>query len=484
MSAGTKTILFRAAVVALFAIAIAMRLYQLGLPFDRDGYDEGVYWQSLRAMGTGHTLYGEVFYSQPPGFLLSVYPVYVLFGASLWSARLGVALVSLFGLLGALLLGMALSGRPGALAALLLAVVDPLFLMESQTIQGEALSVGFSFLAIGLALYWWKYPAGRRGLLLAILTGGTVALSIMCKLLGVALLVPAVLLPAARLWWDTAEERGRIWFSIIAGAAAFFLTVLVLTLPFLGAFQALWSGVVTFHIDAGRVFGGNAQGNTAMLENALETLLALAALYGSVTALLRQDRRVLSLLGWFFATAFLLWRQVPLFGHHFVSLTPPLVALSTMGIAGPATSKRALTWVAALLVLTAATLAVRTDLLYYGNAAAKSVDGLAQLEGRVAADLERAVTSDQQVVTDAQFIAGLAGRNTPPALVDTSIVRIATGSVTLSQLESLANQPQVHAVLFFSGRFGLKDVAAFHEWVAQRYHPMRNYGGGKELWAK
>ncbi len=203
-----QTILFWAVIVALLAIAIAMRLYNLGLPFDRDSYDEGVYWQSLRAMGEGHALYGDIFYSQPPLFLLSTYPIYALFGASLWSARLGIAVVSLFGLAGALLLGKALGGRLGALAALLLAVVDPLFLAQSQTIQAEASSVAFSFLAMGLALYWWKYPTGRRGLLLAVLTGVTVALSIMCKLLGVALLVPVVLLMLARLWWGTVGEDG------------------------------------------------------------------------------------------------------------------------------------------------------------------------------------------------------------------------------------------------------------------------------------
>ncbi|HLQ10745.1 MAG TPA: phospholipid carrier-dependent glycosyltransferase, partial [Ktedonobacteraceae bacterium] len=202
-----QTLLFWAAVVALFALAIPMRLYHLGLPFDRDSYDEGVYWQSLRAMGAGHALYSDIFYSQPPFFLLSTYPLYALFGASLWSARLGIAVVSLFGLAGALLLGKALSGRLGALAALLLAVVDPLFLAQSQTIQAEASSVAFSLLAIGLAFYWWKYPLGRRGLLLAILTGVTVALSIMCKLLGVALLVPIALMMAVRLWKGVENEH-------------------------------------------------------------------------------------------------------------------------------------------------------------------------------------------------------------------------------------------------------------------------------------
>ena len=519
-----QAILFWAVIVALFVIAIATRLYQLGLPFDRDSYDEGVYWQSLRAMAAGHALYSDIFYSQPPFFLLSTYPIYTLFGASLWSARLGIALISLFGLVGAFLLGKAISGRVGAIAALLLAVVDPLFLAQSQTIQAEASSVAFSFLAIGLALYWFKYPTGKRGLLLATLTGVTVALSIMSKLLGVSLLVPVVLLMLARLWWgagdamsEEKEEKGtraaqapprpsmpaqisRPYLSLSVGILAFIATMLLLTLPFFGSFQAFWSDVVTFHTAAGSVLSSNPQmgqsGNTAKLGTALATLLALAALYGTVAAIVRRDWRVLPLLGWFLATAFLLWRQVPLFPHHFVSLTPPLVALAVMGVAGleiySSTSTRAstlnlrtvLTWLAVLLILVTALADTRTDLLYYKNASARGVDGLAQLEARVAADLDRAIRPDQQVVTDAQFIADLASRNTPPGLVDTSMVRITTGSVTLSRLESLANQPQVHAVLFFTGRFGLPDVAAFHKWVAQRFHLLHNYGGGRELWVR
>jgi Dolichyl-phosphate-mannose-protein mannosyltransferase len=512
-----QTSLFWATVIALFAIAIFMRLYHLGLPFDRDSYDEGVYWQSLRAMGAGHALYGDIFYSQPPFFLLSTYPIYAFFGASLWSARLAIAIVSLFGPVGAFLLGKALSGRLGALATLLLVIIDPLFLAQSQTIQAEASSVAFSLLAIGLAFYWWKYPSGWRGLLLAILTGVTVALSVMCKLLGVALLVPVLMMMVARLWWGVERESGkenqdegqdrsqgmgkrRPYMSVAAGIGAFLLTMILLTLPFLGSFQAMWTSVVTFHTGAGTLLSSNPQlgqsGNTFKLETALATLLTLAAFYGSVIALLRRDWRVLPLLGWLLATAFLLWRQVPLFSHHFVSLTPPLIGLAVMGIAEPVAYKRAFasasslsmtavfTWIAVLLILFTAMLETRTDLIYYNNAAARGVDGLAQLEARVAADLDHAITPGQQVVTDAQFIADLASRDTPPALVDTSMVRITTGSITLARLEALTAQPQVHAVLFFTGRFGLPGVATFHAWVAQRFHLLHNYGSGRELWVR
>src|SRR5216684_5889462 len=205
-----QTVLRWGSVFALFVVAIGMRLYDLGLPFDRDGYDEGVYWQSLLAMRAGHSLYQQIFYSQPPLFLLSLFPGYVLFGSTLWSARFGIALVSLFGLLGAALLGKALSGRLGAIAALLLLVVNPLYLAESQTIQAEASSTAFTLLAVGLAYLWWEHPAGKRGLCYAALTGIALVLSILCKLLSLTALVPIVLLMLARLWqtWRTQPGAG------------------------------------------------------------------------------------------------------------------------------------------------------------------------------------------------------------------------------------------------------------------------------------
>ena len=79
---------------ALLALAVWMRLYNLGQPFDHDGYDEGVYWQTLRSMSAGYTLYQQIFYSQPPFFILSAYPFFALLGNTLWSARFGIAMLS------------------------------------------------------------------------------------------------------------------------------------------------------------------------------------------------------------------------------------------------------------------------------------------------------------------------------------------------------------------------------------------------------
>src|SRR5437588_6374476 len=145
------------------------------------------------------------------------------------------------------------------------------------------------------------------------------------------------MLMLARLWQISAPTKlMNPYIAIVAGILAFLLTTILVMLPFLGSFQAMVASVITFHTDAASMLSTNSQfsqsGNLLKVESALTTLLALAALYGTAAALLRQDWRVLPLLGWLLATAFLLWRQVPLFSHHFVSLTPPLIALSVMAL--------------------------------------------------------------------------------------------------------------------------------------------------------
>jgi hypothetical protein len=154
---------------------------------------------------------------------------------------------------------------------------------------------------------------------------------------------------------------------------------------------------------------------------------------------------------------------------------------------GQVTSRLWSSWttlIALLLILITVVFDVQRDVMYYDMMKMNSVSVLNQLQVDVAADLRQAITPDQLVVTDAQFIAGLAHRRTPSSLVDTSTVRINDGSLTLQQLIDGASQPQVHAVLFFSLRFYLPKVAGFHDWVAHHFRLVRAYGSGRELWVR
>ena len=482
-----------------FGIGIWTRLYDLGLPFDRDGYDEGVYWQSLRSMASGYHLYRNIFYSQPPFFLLSIYPTYMLFGQTLWSARLGIALISLLGLLGAFVLGYTISGRVGGLAALLLLVLDPLYLQQSQTLQAEAPFVAFSLLAVASAYLWWKHPNGRLGMTYATFAGVTLALSIFCKLFGLATLVPIGLLFLAhvrRIWLQEPKTRLLASRSLLIGVTAFLLTCAALLLPFASSFSQLIQGVISFHSAASKVYQGTKTVNPSLLRHSLTSLLTLAAIYGAIVALLRRDWLVLPLLAWLGATVLLLWQQTPLFGHHLVALTAPLTSLAVIGIHPlPAlkTFKLARSRLSAcviLLAVLAVILVTVVDCLavqgYYKSEAQQgSTVAVTHWDVNVERDLQRVTPPDQLVITDAQFLAARANRNIDPPLVDTSNVRVSTGYLTAQLLITEAAQPSVHAVLFYTGRlFRIKDITLFYMWLKQHFRLAQKYYEGKELWVK
>ncbi len=491
-----QNVLFGLIALLLLGVGIWMRLHKLDLPFDRDSYDEGVYWQSLRALSAGHGLYQQTFYSQPPFFLLSVFPVYTLFGQSLWAARLGIALVSVTGLVGAFLLGKGLGGRVGALVALLLLIVDPLYLAQSQTLQAEAPSTALSFLAVGLIYLWWERPDGMTGICLAVLSTMALSLSILCKLLAVSTLVPVGMLMLAHCWRIARQEPGKRLASarsLIAGVVAFIVITLIVLLPFAGSWQQFWHGVVTFHTDAGTFFKSTQASNIGTIGNLLFALTSCAALYGTIVALLRRDWRAVPLIAWFLVTAIMLWRVVPLFPHHLVALTPPLVALAVLGIAPgthiPRDRKSALSFttlataLSLLLILVTVALNGRADQRYYGAQQQKSATSVSQQAG-IIKDLQAATRPDQLVVTEAQFIVARANRSTPPALVDTSTVRIDTGYVTAQQFIQEAAQPEVHAVLIYTGRLQNPDLAPFRMWLSQHFRLTKNYGSGRGLWIK
>jgi 4-amino-4-deoxy-L-arabinose transferase-like glycosyltransferase len=433
-------------------------------------------------------------------FLLSAYPSFALFGGTLWSARFGIVLLCLLGFVGAGVLGKALTGRLGVLAALLLLLVDAFYLHQSQTLQAEGPSVAFTLLAIGFAFLWWQQPDGKRGICWAALAGLTLILSIFAKLLAVSTLVPIAMLMLARIWQIWRKQPGtsrQSWWPLLAGVGLAVLATLAAVLPFAGSFQPFWADVVTFHEAAAKVDPGTMSSNFQLMKSVLFSLLSLAALYGMLAAFLRRDWRVLPLLAWLLVTTYLLLRQYPLFWHHMVALEPPFIALAVLGVAEPASYKAlfarvklrqlapTVTALGMILILITSFATFQGDVSAYRTADSTSTSSSVVFNEQVANDLRQAITPDQWVITDAQFIAALADRSTPPSLVDTSSVSITTGFVSITQLEQTASIPRVHAVLFFTGRFR----TSFQKWVSRRFRRLHSYGKGnygkwKELWVR
>nr|BBH89485.1 hypothetical protein KTC_42360 [Thermosporothrix sp. COM3] len=484
-------ILFYGSAVLLLLIGLVMRLYHLDAPFDRDTYDEGVYWQTLRAMSAGHPLYKETFYSQTPFFILSVFPSYVLFGHSLWAARFGIVLISLLGLVGVFLIGRALAGRMGALVALFLLVTDQRYLAQSQTLQADVPCVAFAALAVGLALMWWEEPTGRRAYWYTIGCGISLALSLMSKLLTVGAVVPIGLLLLTFSWLQIRKKgpvKPKPFRPILFGLLACAATCLLLILPFLGSWPQFWDSVVSFHVVAGDALKQEHSKNFGAIRSLLTGFLTFPALIGAVIACLRKDWRVLPLIAWTLATIYVLWQQVPLFPHHYVAITVPLISLAVIGLAPAKWVLDLKQWqsalqitMAAMLVLVTLTAATNARPIrgYY-----KMQHGISRQDQQVINDLQRYTQRGQNVISDAQFLVALAGRDTPPDLVDTSSVRLTSHYLTTEMLQKEASKTEVKAVLFYTGRLILDKDSAFHTWVKQHYRLVKSYGQNKELWVK
>jgi 4-amino-4-deoxy-L-arabinose transferase-like glycosyltransferase len=488
----TSAVTFALSILFLLCLAIWMRWHTLSVPFDRDSYDEGVYWQSLRSLANGQDLHTQIFSSQPPAFLLTVYPLYLLFGQTIGAARLTIGIISLLGFVGILFVGQVLQGKGGAVLAVLLLVVNPVYLAQSQILQADAPVVALMVLALGFAYLWWHSPTGLIGYSSAIVAATVLFLSLLTKLFAVANFVPVSLLIFSVFWryrQRPITQHLPYFGPLLAALGVFLLLCSFGLLLFWGSLAPLWDQVVTFHIAAKAQFASSAGYNRSTVLYALATPLGFFAGYGAVISLLRRDWRVLPLLAWLLTICFLLWQQVPLFNHHLVTLVPPLILLTIMGL-GPysfvARRPRSLPLLRNTLPIVGICIIVIYSLaqtLYNYQSVQQTASGKdVQVDLQVVHMLKTVIRPDQLIITDAQFLVAEANRSTPPQLVDTSSVRIQSGYLTSTQLIQIASQPNVHAILFYTGR--LQQIAGFEYWVNQHFRLVKDYGSERELWIK
>jgi 4-amino-4-deoxy-L-arabinose transferase-like glycosyltransferase len=511
---------------SVLVLALMLRLWHLSAI--TDNYDEGVYWASLRALHAGNGLFVPVFSSQPPFFLLALLPLVSLLGSTLLAGRFGIVFFSLLGILAIYVLGRRLGGRWVGFGAALLLAVDHLSLVQAQSIQAEAPAIALMLMAVAAASF-----ADRARLAASwqasLLSGSLTALAILTKLFAVVAVVPIVLLLLGQITGQaghraqdsrqvSAPISGRKWGLLVLGCYLLGLvaTGLLVLLPYFGRLDALYQQVIAFHLDAARAFPGHLYQNATLILHAqAEYPLIVAALLGAAIGLLRkqsvQSSRwgLVIALSWAIAALVVLLQQAPLFEHHLVLLVPPLALCASLGLAprpandqesaasfpGPvyaAPGRISLMGRFLPLLSTRASMGLRSSLpVLLGSVAlfALSTDlrfpiGLPAQQAAaltaVANDLQAVTTPDQQVITDDQYLADLAERNVPPELVDTSFVRIATGYLTTAQVIALAAQPQVGAILFYTGRFD--QLIGFRAWVQAHFHLSRDYGQGKALY--
>ena len=482
--------------IALGACGLTLVLSLQTLQSPSAEYDEGVYWQSLRAMAAGHPLFGSVFSSQPPLFLLSVYPFYTTFGQSLTAARLALLFFALLGLAGVYIAGRSLGHRAiGALACLLLAL-DPLYEHAAHTVQAEMPSLALQIWAVICALLAMRATGRRRGWL-AVGAGVLLGCALMVKLYAVAALVPVVLMLSAPLVKRWLDDSGRVvrpaWAAVrddlrqiaptlgllVAGMIGAFFVVL---LPFAGQLGIVYDQTIRFHLAISAL-------NRPLTDNILlivKALLAPPLLYLSMLALgvivWRRAWMALPLLCWALAGFIVLARQQPLLDHHVVLLSPALALIAGYGAYLAWQSATKLVWrriaQGVALALLAVACVAGLALTIQRNAEANAPLPVRSLKMAIA--LQGVSAPTENVLTDDQYVAALANRDVPPPLVDTSAVRITSGYLTATRLEDYIIHNRIHVILFASERFDL--LPGFRDWVAARYTRIADFDHGGALY--
>jgi hypothetical protein len=392
-------------------------------------YDEGVYLASLDALRHGQDLGTDVYASQPPGFYVLLQGLSLLPGDGVDGIRVAFMLVALLGLVAAYVIGMRLAGTWGAYGAAALLMITAPWPVQAPRVQADTASIVLALCAVAVAFYarrcTWRWAAA------GLLAGAAISV----KLLALPVVAPLAVLLVARRSWRAAG-------AALAGALVVWGALLI---AYAGALGELWRSVVADHRDA-RGLGPSITDNVErVLLHPLDwkTPAGVLVPIGLVCAVVMLRRLELLALGaWIVVSAAFLVGQQPLLDHHFVLLAAVLAVPAGAGLAAAIASlggRR--TWIAA------------------GAAWILVVAALVQEDRRLdrqegdppgviwSADQLRARTESGELVgTDLPVVAYLADRRMPGQLIDSSFVRLGTGSLTDDEILDELERNGVRAV--------------------------------------
>jgi 4-amino-4-deoxy-L-arabinose transferase-like glycosyltransferase len=421
----------------LVPVLVAMGLlwcWRLGETYSHD-YDEGVYLAGTREMLHGAIPFRDFFSSQPPLYPWLLRIGFAIGGDQVASGRAVSVVFALLACLAVFEIARSVSGR-GAVGtiAVLLCACAPLWMRMGHVCQAEAPALALALAALDVVVDRRRASSPAWQVTAGLLFG----MGISTKLLVAPMIAPAL------FWAQGWTGRARI-----LGATAALATALALP----HGLGAVLEQAVGFHLVA--LHGANE--HTALRELwGTPALLALLAVIGC--AVLRRERReLLGMALWVASCAVFLVVHHPVFPHHLVLLVPALAVPAAASWA--ALQGRAVRGLAMLPVLVLAA--------YTGIAEARSRPAGPE-ETRAMQLIQEHSLPDEPVASDDQMLVFRAGRRTPSALVDTSLVRIRTGSLTLEQVQR--GTIEARLLVPWTGR--LSAMGGFAEWLRSRCDPL------------
>jgi len=458
----------------LFVVATGL-LVPFQRPLELDP-DEGINASKALLVVRGAPIYGQEWNDQPPLFTHLLAVAVRLFGHHVVVGRWLVLLLAGL-LLAAAAAGLRVAWNRGA------SLVAVALIWLLPTFPRLSVSVMIGVPALALVVVSWaalvRWHSGR-GPLWLVASGAALGLSILTKgssLLLLPLMMGGVLLSVLR----RRDGQPRSWGALFAWTAALVLTLVVLSLAWVGAHNI------------GELIGPHSAARSTPVAFAAELslgdllrpglpVLALAAA-GATLAVRRRRWPLLYLAGWTLAAIAALGVHRPLWYHHALLATVPAALLAAVAVCEAAhalvrrdASRRHRLLAAGVLAVAGWFAAVRIarvpgELVAVGVVTAADRD--------VEAQVARAAARTRWLLTDRPLFGFESGLPAPPGLAVISQKRVAIGDLTEDDVLAAIDRWRPEQVLLCRFRLPRAEAA-----LATSYRQVANVAGRRLYWRR
>lgn len=423
--------------------------------------DEGIYLTTLKLIDKGNLPYIKTFLSQPPGFLLSVYPGFTASGKTLAGSRLTIAAWSVVGLVAIIFIGAELGNIIiGLLSAGLLFLI-PVYSNQTLVLQSDMVVLAYSLLTV-LALIIFTKKASISWL---VTSGIFYGLAFWTKF-------DITLIPVILFVLKLASKKSLKTF--LTYAAVMFLTWLTVTV-----FLVLPFGIKEVINDSFllRLQSANQSLSFFLLFDYLKfNQVLLSVILGSAVLLLIKRKSLDRISGilpvWSISSLVFFFFYRPLFPHHLAILSVPFVLLFCFLVNRILENKKTIGYTL-LLVVTGLAVYTRINLI------SKTPKNLLDRNRQEAVNfIIRNTDVNDVIISDEEILNALSGRLPPPELSDVSYVRIRSGNLDYRLVGQIIKKVKPKLIVMWNGRLQL--IKGFDGFL-ENYHEIAGFGKSKRI---
>jgi len=428
--------------------------------------DEGIYLTSFLLVDRGYSAYKKTYFSQPPGFLLTVYPGFILFGKTLQSARMTIGIWSMVGLLALIWIGFELKNKWVGLFAISLLFLVPSYFNQTLTFQSDILITTFSLLSLATLIRF------RKNFYLSWFIISTIFLNLAFWTKFDITFFPSFIVVLFFLFKEkkiSIKNIINLFFIFFSVSLGFFI---LLILPF-GIKDVFYNSILL------RFQAATTSSSLFLLFDYLKRDYVLSSIIlGSlILNFFKKNKfdfslKIIFLWSIFVLIIFIFYR--PLFPHHLVILTVPIALLFSQIVDHCFSNKKLFKFIVLIILI----ISLSNRIYITAKTSSKLINGQRQ---DTVETIKKYTNINDFVVSDEEILNGLSGRLPPPELSDISQVRIRSNNLTPENFMTIINTYKPKLIIPWNGR--LQSIKSFNE-VLSDYKILNKISNSKIIYIR